>query len=487
MAKPSVDSRTLAVLRTIDNVKQPEVEARIGYPSGSMSNYERRKQPPPDVLAELVGAGMGLPLYLIRRTRDLIEEVDTARDPARSRDPEEAARRELEERAWESFRDLQSRLDEVTEAWLEHREAPYLWRRLERHSAKARLALIKKSQELWSPGLCVLVCEKSVTAAAHDGREAEDLARLAIEIARRVPGGEARRARLEGLAQAVVGNALRVRGQLPAADAAFACSATLWSQGAGTFHELLDASRPLDLEASLRLSQRRLPEALELLERALPLARSARARGRILLLRAKVLEEMGDPAEALACLDQAEPHVFGAGEPFYLFGLAVNRLVNLCELGRAGAAAQGLEELKDLAKYLQSAPQQARCRWVEARVAAALGQRTEAISAFRDVLDVFVASEHAYTSALVHLELATVLLEERRPGEVRELVAQMEPIFVAQEVHSEALAALRLFTDAAREERASVELAKSVFDYLRRSRYNAEVHFEGSCAPSPRH
>lgn len=62
----------------------------------------------------------------------------------------------------------------------------------------------------------------------------------------------------------------------------------------------------------------------------------------------------------------------------------------------------------------------------------------------------------------------------------------MEPIFVAQGVHREALAALRLFVDAVREERASVELAKSVLEFLRRSRYNAEVRFEaGCCAPFP--
>ncbi|HKH46378.1 MAG TPA: hypothetical protein VKM72_17090 [Thermoanaerobaculia bacterium] len=485
MAELPVESLVLAVLRTIADMKQKEVETAADAAPGSVTYYERRQEPPPEVLAEYA-SGMRYPAYMVRRTRDLVEEALASRDPARSVSPEEVARRELEERAWAGFRDLQSRLDEITEAWLEHREAPYLWRRLERHTAKARLAMVRKSRDFWSPGLCALVCEKSVAAAVHDGREAEELARLAVELARRVPGSEAHRARLEGLSQASVGNALRVRSQLPLADAAFVRSAELWSQGAGTFHELLDPSRPLDLEASLRLSQRNLPEAFEILERALPLARSSRARGRILLLRAKVLEEKGDHVEALACLDQAEPHIVEAGEPFYLFTLELNRLVNLAALGRVGEVASGLEEVNALAKRLKSAPRLARCRWVEGRVAAALGQTEEAIAAFREVLGVFAACESPYDCALVHLELAMLLLEERRTGEVRALVAQMEPIFVAQGVHREALAALRLFVDAARQEQASVELVQSVLDFLRRSRYNAEVHFEaGCCAPFP--
>ena len=45
-------------------LKQGEVETEAHYPSGSLSHYERRKEPPPDVLADLVH-GMGIPAYLI--------------------------------------------------------------------------------------------------------------------------------------------------------------------------------------------------------------------------------------------------------------------------------------------------------------------------------------------------------------------------------------------------------------------------------------
>jgi hypothetical protein len=83
MAKPPVGSRILASLRTIADLKQGEVEAETGYPPGSISHYERRQEPPPDVLAELVDDGMGIPSHFIRRTRDLIDDVDAALDPKR--------------------------------------------------------------------------------------------------------------------------------------------------------------------------------------------------------------------------------------------------------------------------------------------------------------------------------------------------------------------------------------------------------------------
>jgi hypothetical protein len=70
---------------------------------------------------------------------------------------------------------------------------------------------------------------------------------------------------------------------------------------------------------------------------------------------------------------------------------------------------------------------------------------------------------------------------------VRELAEQLAPIFDSQGVHREALAALQLFVEAAKAERATAEFVRKVLDYLNRSRYNSEVHFDAECcAPSPK-
>jgi hypothetical protein len=55
----------------------------------------------------------------------------------------------------------------------------------------------------------------------------------------------------------------------------------------------------------------------------------------------------------------------------------------------------------------------------------------------------------------------------------------MVAAFEAQGVHREALAAVRLFQEAADRERAGVELVRRLADFLRRARHDAELQFSG--------
>jgi hypothetical protein len=61
---------------------------------------------------------------------------------------------------------------------------------------------------------------------------------------------------------------------------------------------------------------------------------------------------------------------------------------------------------------------------------------------------------------------------------VRGLARQMAPIFKAQGIHQEALAALRLFCKAAEQEAATVEMVRRVVEYLYRARHNPELRLE---------
>jgi hypothetical protein len=51
-------------------------------------------------------------------------------------------------------------------------------------------------------------------------------------------------------------------------------------------------------------------------------------------------------------------------------------------------------------------------------------------------------------------------------------------IFSSQGVHREALAALRIFCEAARREAATVELARQVIRFLHQSQHDPELKFE---------
>jgi hypothetical protein len=121
----------------------------------------------------------------------------------------------------------------------------------------------------------------------------------------------------------------------------------LWKAGAAGDRGFLDSTRLLDLEASLRREQRRLPEALALLDRALgsePGRRSDRAaaphQGHDTLR-----SELGDHAAAIAELRRAAPLLGTEAEPRLALVLRFNPVENLCHVGRAREAEQLFAEM----------------------------------------------------------------------------------------------------------------------------------------------
>jgi hypothetical protein len=77
--------------------------------------------------------------------------------------------------------------------------------------------------------------------------------------------------------------------------------------------------------------------------------------------------------------------------------------------------------------------------------------------------------------ALALLEEAVVLLDEGRTAEVKEVALGLQVIFDANGVHREALAALRLFAEAAKSEAATAEMG---LRYLFRTRNDEELKIE---------
>jgi len=210
-----------------------------------------------------------------------------------------------------------------------------------------------------------------------------------------------------------------------------------------------------------------LTEALDLLDRARGLDRGGARTGRILVKKAKTLEELNDAEGALASLEEAAPWVDAAGDPQLLFAHRFNLLVNLCELGRHAEAEPRLPEVQALTAGLGNDLDGVRLRWLEARIAAGSGRLDDAVRAFFEVRDRFAAQKIAYDTALVTLELAALLAEQGRTAEVKTLATQTERIFKAQRVERERLGALRLFCGAARKEHLTAALARQLLADLR--------------------
>jgi tetratricopeptide (TPR) repeat protein len=357
------------------------------------------------------------------------------------------------------------------------RRAPTLWARLAAYDEEARRALVREAAEFQDAGLCELLCEESLRAAGDSAEAALRLAELAVLAAERVPGTPGWRRRCEGYAEFHVANARRVPGDFLAAEEALARAAELWQAGAADDPGWLNEARVLHLEASLRRAQRKLPEALALLDRALAADHWGETPS-LLLGKAKALEELGDFAAAIALLRQAAPQIDGEGDLVKLFSVHLNLAAYLCHLGRHAEAALGLPEVRALARRLGNQLDGLRVTWLEAKVAAGLGRIAEAVAGFERVRAEFEERGFAYDAALATLELAELHASLGRTADVKVLARRSAPIFQEQGVHREAQRALELFRRAAEEERVSVELVRSVLAYLQRARHDPQLRFQ---------
>lgn len=362
----------------------------------------------------------------------------------------------------------------VEEAWAPHpldealREARDIWAALEPLPQAERRRRIETAPpsacRSWA-ALVKVVCEASARAAADSAEKALELADLAFPIAERVQQGES--ADASAFAWGYLGNARRVANDHDGADEAIARARELWRGESPWFPKW----RLLSLEASLRRAQQRFPEALARLEEAR--ARSAGdalAAGQILLNRSKVLEHMGDVEGALATLEEAAPLLEGTEDPRQIAVLCSNRVYNLARLERFEEAARLLPEVQRLATEQANGLDQTRIAWIASTVKAGTGRKEEAMADLERVRDAFAADELPYDAALADLDLAVLRLQAGRTAEVREQAENMAPIFVSKKIAREALAALKLFCDAAKQEAATVELVRRVIGEVERAR-----------------
>jgi hypothetical protein len=75
-------------------------------------------------------------------------------------------------------------------------------------------------------------------------------------------------------------------------------------------------------------------------------------------------------------------------------------------------------------------------------------------------------------------DLTLLYLREGRTADVKRLAEEILPIFQSQDVHREALAALRLFQEAARQERLTVQVVQEYVKYLRDARTDPSIPFQ---------
>jgi transcriptional regulator with XRE-family HTH domain len=487
--KFSPENRTLYSLRSALKQAQQEVAAVLGLKDGSLlSQFENGRKPLSYEYLEEMAAAYGVPpegvealLLAHRLLWDERGKREAGGPEPPPFDPTPAERwrmwRTAIAAAWTVAETLfaelarRHRAEKVKRTL---REAEKGWELLKDVWRQEGRNLVLLYPRLRTPAFAARVCEASAQAAAHRVEDALGLAELALFIAGRVPGGEARRARTEGFCRAFLANALRVATEFAAAAAELARAWELFRASDPSEPEILPEWRLHDLEASLRRAQRRFPEALQCIERALALCggRPA-AMAHIFLKKEHIFNAMGDTQGALSTLKEAAPYVEVTGDPNQLFALRFNTADNLCSLGRYDEAAMHLGSAREIAIEMGKELHLIRVAWLTAKVVAGQGRIEEGIAGLEEVRQDFRAHNLPYEAALASLDLAEILLRDRRTAEVKELAFTLAWIFKAKGIAREALAALALFRDAARQEIATVELIREVIARIEEVRRSA--------------
>lgn len=470
---PSLYGRILQYLRSKLGIERKELARRLGWSEESrLGRLENGKEPLSREALEVI-----LPqLPCASEAVDVLVAADAMIASAPRPEPPSPVTLSEGER-WEVYRSALAAAWSLADALAAglarglrqakaaraRQEAEDAFSQLMRCTPADRRALPAIFPEYRTWALAVRVAEASVAAAADDAEKALELAELACSIAERVEEEPGFCLRLQGHCLGRRANAWRVGNDFDRSEQDFARAWELWRAGSDADPPLLPEWQMLSLEASLRQEQHLFHQALDLLDRAKAAAGGdLAAEGRILLKREQVYERMGDVEQALAVLAEAAPVIEDCGDSRLAFLYRYKTVLNLVHLGRFAEAVALWPLVVELAAVQGKKLEQLRVRWVEGRLRAGLGERLEAMAIFVEVQREFTRLRLPYDAAQVSLDLAVLWLEAGQTAEVRELALEMAWIFKAKKIAREALAALRLFCDAAKRDAATLELARQI-------------------------
>jgi tetratricopeptide (TPR) repeat protein len=370
----------------------------------------------------------------------------------------------------------------MAQARLERAAAPALASELLRVTGAARDEALRSDPRFRTLSLCDHLLEQSFEQGFHGPARAIELAQTAVRLADLLDTGtygstvvQDVRARAWGH----LGNARRVASDLAGADQALTIAESFLVEGSG---DPLEEARLLDFKASLLSDRGWFEDAADLLEMVIDIYEEIRdfhRQGRALISKGVFLGYAGRPEEAVELIPRGLARIDREQEPRLALMARHNLAWFLNDCGRPDDAAELLESFRDRYQEFPDSWTQLRRRWLESRIAFNLGRQEEAEAGFREARERALADGLCYDTSMLTLDLAALYLREGRTEEVKDLAREMLPIFVSQDVHRQALAALAIFQQAAEMDRATPRLVREVANYLIRARRNPGLRFRG--------
>ena len=344
---------------------------------------------------------------------------------------------------------------------------------------EARLAKIRRATSRFrSLALTNLLLAEARSAIPADPQRVYELAEVAEAVLLRTPLAPGY---FDALARATAyrANALRATGEIKEAEERFLRTRSLIRSEDVT--DLLVYAEVDWLEGVLRKDQRRFGEAEALLIRAAALFQLVGERveaTRPLLALGLMYGDRQELAKAIETTETALRDLHAETEPRLYCYAHHNLILFLCEAGRFREAEASLGEHRDLYRDCADRYTQSRLVWVEGKIAFGLGRLDEAERLFAAVRQDFIDQGNGYDMAMVSFDLALVYAKHGRVADLKQLAEEMHAVFESKEIHREALAALLLFQQAAREEQLTVERVEGFIRYFKRARTNPALRYK---------
>lgn len=265
------------------------------------------------------------------------------------------------------------------------------------------------------------------------------------------------------------GNFRRIGSDFRGAERAFARARSFLDSGSG---DLLERARLMTLESTLLRMQKRRERASEMLDEAVKIycaLGDTHLVGRTMINQALLLNEQGESTRAITVLRKAQGMVDSAREPHLARVVQQNLVVYLSDMGRYEEAMALVPALRTKVIADGTRVELLRLRWQEGKIHLGLGNHPRSEAAFLEVRRGMLDLDFPQDVAVVSLELAALYMRQGRTGEIRELAAQMYPIFQSRDLHQEAIAALLLFQRAVEMDTLTLRMVEEVADVVRRS------------------
>ncbi len=305
---------------------------------------------------------------------------------------------------------------------------------------------LRQVRALHGPSLIEALLQRSFELRFRDPRAMRWLAFNAVKAAESLRPEEhdpLLATDVQARAWAGLANSFRINDEFAEAEGALDRARALLRRGSGDLWLLAMVG---NLEISLRSDQRRIAEALELVEGVHRLYLKLGDRhlaGRALISKGMSTSHDGRPRRAVQVLRKGLSLLDPDRDP---------QLVQIGQQGLIHALTESGEYRQAGELLLKSGLRQSfagdpiavlRIRWLEGRIQGGLGKTSRAESALLGVRDEFLDMHQVYTAAMVSLNLLSVLRRQGKSREVRETAREVYGTLRDLGIHREAARAGR--------------------------------------------